>query len=138
MKRRYWSGETDKEFLERMAGEVNSECWGTPKQEADQARFKDIAEKLSEADALLDTLREPLGLIPEAPVEHILQHALDRFEDYKEVHKDKVKFFLERDEARAHVDRLQRCVLFFSSVIKSGEPWTDECEESIQEALRRV
>jgi hypothetical protein len=41
------SKETDKEFLLRMAGAVNSECWGTPEQEADQARMKGIADRLS-------------------------------------------------------------------------------------------
>ena len=74
------SKETDKEFLERMGGLVNSECWGTPEQEADQRRIKDIAQRLID---------------------------------------------------------LQSCVSFFSSVIKSGEPWTDTCEAAMKEALRK-
>lgn len=48
------SKETEKEFLLRMAGLVNSENWGTPEQEADQARIKAIAERIEGADAALE------------------------------------------------------------------------------------
>jgi hypothetical protein len=36
-----------------------------------------------------------------------------------------------------HIRRLRDCALFFSSVIKSGEPWTEECEESLKRALAK-
>lgn len=38
--------------------------------------------------------------------------------------------------ARHKVDRLARCLGFFASVIKSGEPWTQTCEREYQSALR--
>lgn len=43
----------------------------------------------------------------------------------------------ERQVDGAQVARLRMCALFFSSVIKSGEPWTEECETSLKEALAR-
>lgn len=32
-------------------------------------------------------------------------------------------------------ERLRRCLGFFASVIKSGEPWTDTCQKDYDEAL---
>lgn len=46
--------ESDQEFLLRMGGSVNSECWGTVEQEADQARIKSIANRLRDRDYQID------------------------------------------------------------------------------------
>jgi hypothetical protein len=43
----------------------------------------------------------------------------------------------ERDlaEARAKIERQAKCLGFFASVIKSGEPWKDACEIEYRAAL---
>jgi hypothetical protein len=41
----------------------------------------------------------------------------------------------DRDRLRAVVEQLQRVVSFFASAIKSGEPWTETCEEALRGAL---
>jgi predicted ATP-dependent serine protease len=33
------------------------------------------------------------------------------------------------------IARMRRCISFLSSAVKSGEPWTDECEEMVNDAL---
>ena len=39
---------------------------------------------------------------------------------------------IERDELRAEVERLKKAVAFARCTIKSGEPWTDTCEDILQ------
>jgi hypothetical protein len=39
-------------------------------------------------------------------------------------------------EAADQIQRLQRCLAFFASAIKSGEPWTATCEREYRDALR--
>ena len=34
------------------------------------------------------------------------------------------------------IARLERCLGFFASVIKSGEPWTETCEREYRAALQ--
>jgi hypothetical protein len=46
-----------------------------------------------------------------------------------------VQFEIERDRARAVVGSAQTTVTFFASVIKSGEPWSPECEQALRSAL---
>jgi len=46
--------ETDKEFLLRMAGLVDSENWGTSGQVADQTRIKSIANRLEDTKYSID------------------------------------------------------------------------------------
>jgi hypothetical protein len=41
----------------------------------------------------------------------------------------------ERDELRAAVAVQEQALIFFASVIKSGEPWTPECEQALRKAL---
>ena len=41
----------------------------------------------------------------------------------------------ERDAALAQAATLRRCLGFFASVIKSGEPWTETCEREYRAAL---
>ena len=41
----------------------------------------------------------------------------------------------ERDQLKAERDRLQGTLVFFASVIKSGEPWTDKCERAYLKAM---
>ena len=38
-------------------------------------------------------------------------------------------------ERETKVEQLQEALSFFRSVIKSGEPWTDECEDAYRAAL---
>lgn len=40
----------------------------------------------------------------------------------------------ERD-LEAQLARARKCVSFFASVIKSGEPWTGVCENTMREAM---
>lgn len=39
----------------------------------------------------------------------------------------------ELETANGRVERLEKCVAFFSSVIKSGEPWTDACQRALED-----
>lgn len=39
------------------------------------------------------------------------------------------------ETAEAKAARLKRCLGFFASVIKSGEPWTETCEREYRAAL---
>lgn len=39
------------------------------------------------------------------------------------------------EKAEAQLRQAQQCVKFFSSVIKSGEPWTDTCQREYNAAL---
>jgi hypothetical protein len=48
---------------------------------------------------------------------------------------DKGKDMAQTQEANDRAERLARCLGFFASVIKAGEPWTDACEAAYQEAL---
>ena len=40
-----------------------------------------------------------------------------------------------KESCRAEIERKDKALCFFKSVIKSGEPWTGECEEVFQKAL---
>jgi hypothetical protein len=39
------------------------------------------------------------------------------------------------ERAVGQIERLRHCLGFFSSVIKSGEPWTETCEREYKQAL---
>jgi len=49
----------------------------------------------------------------------------------------KLKYLAETRQLEGHIRRMRDCVLFFSSVIKSGEKWSEECEASIRRALAK-
>jgi hypothetical protein len=50
--------------------------------------------------------------------------------------QDTLRMAVERaNKLEAEVARLRLCISFLSSAIKSGEPWTDECEEMVNDAL---
>lgn len=42
-----------------------------------------------------------------------------------------------RDEQRQQIADLKRCLGFFASVIKSGEPWTETCQQEYDKAMGR-
>jgi len=42
---------------------------------------------------------------------------------------------MENAELRKDKERLQRCLAFFASVIKSGEQWSDSTQEAIDAAM---
>jgi len=41
----------------------------------------------------------------------------------------------QRYRLAARVAELERCLAFFASVIKSGEPWTETCEAEYRKAV---
>ena len=45
-----------------------------------------------------------------------------------EAEKERDEVLAQLAEARRENERLDRCLAFFASVIKSGEPWTETCE----------
>ncbi len=46
-----------------------------------------------------------------------------------------VRELVDARAAQAQIDKLRRCLGFFASVIKSGESWTDTCEQEYRAAL---
>lgn len=40
------------------------------------------------------------------------------------------QLYRETNQLRAQLDDAQQCLAFFASVIKSGEPWTESCQQA--------
>lgn len=75
-----------------------------------------------ERDKLVEHIREANENAPYALVD-----ALDSLADRT----------VERDNLIRERDRLARCLGFFASVIKSGEPWTEDCQREYDLARAR-
>jgi hypothetical protein len=39
------------------------------------------------------------------------------------------------DEAHREINKLRKCLIFFASVIKSGESWSETCEQEYRSAF---
>ena len=119
--------ETDKEFLLRMAGEVNSECWGTPEQEADQTRIKGIANRLNDQDYRIEMYTKhnnPNGYEQKYGADHSVRMTLGELVDK----------FLEAVGSGADDDELGD---FISEEFLFG-CWRDELEMRDPDMLRNI
>ena len=54
---------------------------------------------------------------------------------YQRWHCETCKLRAVADRLAGRVAMLERCVAFFASVIKSGEPWSETCEAEYRKAV---